>query len=147
MRKGKGVVNGATDPWAKVKGEGKALGGSKLEVTENMDPELQLQIAIQKSLEKPREVVKVPALTEEPGKEEANVVRIRLKLPSGKQMVRRFRASEDVGMIHAVVLDACGFEEGRVLELRAGFPPKPLSGTISLAELNGASVTCKWVSP
>ena len=147
LRKGKNVVNGATDPWSKVKGEGKALGGNKMEFTEDMDPELQLQMAIQKSLEQPREVVKVPELTDEPTKQESNSVRIQIKLPNGKSVVRRFRKTEDARMIHAVVIDACGGEEGSFLELRSGFPPKVLDSSVSLAELNGASVSCKWVSP
>lgn len=148
LRKGKDVVNGATDPWAKVQGKGNTLGGSKLEVTDDMDPEMQLQIAISKSLAPQREAVNVPLLSPEPEKDEPNTFKIRLKLPNGKPLIRRFRAAETLGMIHAVVFEVCGSPtEGKVLELRAGFPPKVLSGDRTLSELKGASVTCQWVSP
>mmetsp|Transcript_8006 Transcript_8006/g.10144 ORF Transcript_8006/g.10144 Transcript_8006/m.10144 type:complete len:335 (-) Transcript_8006:1276-2280(-) len=134
------AITAADDPWRNV-GSGKKL-GAKTTLTE----EEQLEEAIKASMKKRVEYADVHPPSE-PEANEKNTIRTQLRLPDGKRKVRRFRENETIAMLYAVVASLSGDSNGRLLELKAGFPPQLLdAGEITVADagLGGAVVQCKW---
>lgn len=87
-------------------------------------------------------------LTAEPVEGTAGSTRIQFRMPDGKRVVRRFMETDPVGMIYAFV-ERESKGNGKSLDLKVGFPPKPLSNvrnkTIAEAGLSGEAVQGRYV--
>lgn len=83
----------------------------------------------------------------EPAQGAEGAVRIQFRLPDGKRLTRRFLKSESVKVLAAFVQEQCP-ADGKVLEMRAGFPPKEISSlyedSIENARLSGESLQCRY---
>jgi Ataxin-3 len=151
--KGRTAVNGATDPWKGV-GSGQRLdglgGGHSNYDYDAMTEEEMLQMALAASMESVFASAKdaLPILTEEPpaGPES---VRIQFRLPSGGRAVRRFLITDQVRMLYSFVNSEAKDGQGRIVELRFGFPPKDLeplaNKTIGETSLSGENIQCRWL--
>lgn len=123
------------DPWSGLSGRGLRLDGWG-------PAEDDLQRAIRLSLQ---EAAPMSAVPEEPPVSAPGVVRIQVKLPDGKRLVRRFNATDLVQSIYAVVKQQCP----RAFELKYGFPPKDLTElqlkTIQDANLANESIQGRYL--
>jgi hypothetical protein len=144
-------MNGATDPWRDV-GSGMRLDGrstiSNSTLIEGLTEEEMLQMALVASMEPTPPCIKVE-LTSEPPPGTAGTVRIRFRLPDGRRTDRSFLDSDPVAMVYAYVESVSTDSQGKIVELRAGFPPKDLQPmierTIGEANLVGQSIQCRFV--
>lgn len=79
-----------------------------------------------------------------------DIARVQIRMPDGKRLVRSFLGSDSVKFIFAFVAQQANdaIEQGKQLELRAGFPPRDLladvENSISSCGLAGESITCRW---
>lgn len=62
---------------------------------------------------------------EEPGEGDAGAVKLQIRMPNGKRVVRRFLQSEKVAVVYRFVKAENGGGAGKV-ELKVGFPPKSI---------------------
>jgi len=106
------------------------------------------QVVAAKEEEKPSFQDEIIAMEvgEEP-KEKA--ARIMIRMPDGKRLVRKFNLDDTVKMIYAFVAQSNeDAKNGKEFELKAGFPPKNLLGSIdeSIAStgLAGDNITVRW---
>jgi Ataxin-3 len=145
------AMNGATDPWRDV-GSGMRLDG-KLTISnstsiEELTEDEMLQIALAASMEPTPPIVNVE-LTAEPAPGTSGTVRIRFRLPDGRRTDRCFLDSDPVAMVYAYVESVSTGWQGKIVELRAGFPPKDLQPmikkTIGDASLANESIQCRFV--
>ena len=148
------ATTGATDPWRNV-GGGMRLDGNTSSSTVGssligMSEDEMLQRALAASLDKdsnrkPSMKVEVKS---EPAAAEVGCIRIQFRLPNGGRIVRRFLEDDSVRVVYAFVENQCP-NDGKKLELRAGFPPADLAtkegDTIKDARLSGESIQCRHV--
>lgn len=79
-----------------------------------------------------------------------HTARIMIRMPDGKRLVRTFHQDDPVKLIYAFVAQQSmdHVSQGKVFEMKAGFPPKDLmiciDETISSAGLAGESITVRW---
>eukprot|EP00529_Nitzschia_sp_RCC80_P031177 CAMPEP_0113507378 /NCGR_PEP_ID=MMETSP0014_2-20120614/36430_1 /TAXON_ID=2857 /ORGANISM="Nitzschia sp." /LENGTH=365 /DNA_ID=CAMNT_0000402977 /DNA_START=173 /DNA_END=1270 /DNA_ORIENTATION=+ /assembly_acc=CAM_ASM_000159 len=157
------AITGATDPWRNT-GSGMRLDGQSTSTSssanhniEGLTEEEMLQMALAASMDpsasaaagtRATQVVESVELTAEPPAGTAGSTRIQLRMPDGKRVVRRFMETDPVGMIYAFVENESN-GNGKSLDMKVGFPPKPLSDvrskTIAEAGLAGEAVQCRYV--
>ena len=156
------AITGATDPWRNT-GSGMRLDGKPTSPSsstnhniEGLTEEEMLQMALAASMDPTAsagattatQVVESVELTDEPPAGTAGSTRIQLRMPDGKRVVRRFMETDPVGMIYAFVENESN-GNGKSLDMKVGFPPKPLSDvrskTIAEAGLAGEAVQCRYV--
>ena len=116
----------------------------------SMTEEQMLQMALQASLHNEHEQSQstnenLVELSAEPLPQTEGAVRIQFRLPDGKKTERRFLKTESTKILNAYVRECCP-NQGSVLELRAGFPPKLISfnETIESAQLSGEQIQCRY---
>mmetsp|Transcript_28784 Transcript_28784/g.63385 ORF Transcript_28784/g.63385 Transcript_28784/m.63385 type:complete len:478 (-) Transcript_28784:228-1661(-) len=79
-----------------------------------------------------------------------NIARVQIRMPDGKRLVRKFCGDDSVKVIFAFVAQQANdaIEQGKQLELKAGFPPRDLldevESSISSCGLAGESITSRW---
>jgi Ataxin-3 len=151
------AITGATDPWRNV-GSGMRLDGAssgKVLDLEGMSEEEMMAMALSASLAEAQQPNPASLtsgitvdLTPEPAASQSDAVRIQIRLPDGSRAVRRFLSTDPVAMLYAFIEDRCP-PRGRILELRAGFPPKDIasikSETIAAAHLANESVQARYL--
>ena len=148
------------DPWEGLTGagmrlDGKATSAPALSAVEGMSEEEQLQMALQASMEQSSPVARMMSRAQrtvppEPPVGAAGAVRIQFRLPNGKRVVRRFLETDTVSGVYAFVeSESSASENGKLLELRCGFPPKDMASaydqTIAQAKLAGESIQGRYV--
>ena len=150
--KGKDAATAATDVWRNV-GSGMRLDGrsttSNQNLTDGLTEDEMLEMALKASLEsisapKPEATV---TLTDEPPQGTPDTARIQFRLQNGTR-IRRFLKSDLVSMVYAYVESESTDAQGRLVELRAGYPPEDLQKmkqkTIGEANLSGKSIQCRF---
>jgi ataxin-3 len=159
------ATTAATDPWRNA-GSGMRLDGAQAvpNSLEGMTEDEMLAMALSASLQdvnaQPQQswgggdsaasdaAGFVVSLTPEPPASEGNAIRIQFRLPDGGRAVRRFLSSDNVAMLYAYIEDRCP-GQGRLLELRAGFPPKDLTSrkreTMTEANMANETVQARYV--
>jgi ataxin-3 len=146
------------DPWESMQGRGMRLDGGvgskpaavgeQPMAIDALTEDEQIALAMQQSMEPAvatravsQDLAAEYSIPDEPAPGEAGACRIQIKLPDGARLVRKFRTTNLVGGIYAVVQSKTG---GRPFVLLAGFPPKDLasfqSQTIAEAGLAGESI-------
>lgn len=84
---------------------------------------------------------------EEPAEMDSGVVKLQIRMPNGKRVVRRFLETDMVSLIYKFVNAESG--GGGKVELKAGFPPKSIEGNkgmkIGDAGLAGESIQARFV--
>lgn len=148
--KGKDATTAAT--WSNV-GSGMRLDGrsttSNQNLTDGLTEDEMLEMALKASLEsisapKPEATV---TLTDEPPQGTPDTARIQFRLQNGTR-IRRFLKSDLVSMVYAYVESESTDAQGRLVELRAGYPPEDLQKmkqkTIGEANLSGKSIQCRF---
>jgi Ataxin-3 len=146
--KGSNATTGASDPWKNV-GSGLRLDGrSTMDMQELTEDEM-MQVALEASLMAPAVQEETVPLTAEPAAGTEGVVRLQFRLPNGGRKVRRFLKDNSVKMLYTYVGTESNDGQGRLLELRFGFPPKDLAGlrnkTIGEASLDGEAIQGRFV--
>jgi len=165
-------VAATKDPWKHV-GSGMRLDGKSTTASNAIDPlcisglteEEMLQMAISESQitaiagndqdrraassnSTPPAVANV-TLTPEPPSTEENAVRLRFRLPDTRVVMRRFLKSDLVDVLYVFVGESCPVQDGRDLELKAGYPLKNISslcgGTIEDSNLSGEVIHCRHI--
>jgi ataxin-3 len=168
LLKGKSEASFSSNAWSNV-GNGMRLDGRSPTSTENhgtnpnkgrsiegLTEEEMIEMAMSESLQAGTasnqnsvqaldlSTVMVPL---EPAQGAEGAVRIQFRLPDGKRITRRFLKSESVKVLAAFVQEQCP-EDGKTLEMRAGFPPKVISSlyesSIETAQLSGESIQCRY---
>jgi len=160
------------DPWANLTGRGMRLDDTVNGVTTTTngvglssgeDEELRMALAaslVEHESVAQREMLKGVVVPEEPPAGGPGTVRLRLRLPDGTRLVRRFRSTDAVQTIYALMLQresasgggggggGDGNGNGR-LELRYGFPPQDMRDlmgmTIGDCGLAGESIQGRYV--
>jgi ataxin-3 len=117
------------DPWEKLHGAGMRLDGGSTATHTNLDgltEDEMMQMALQASLMEPntRTVTTDTDVPPEPPQGTPGAVRIQFRLPNNKRVVRRFLETDSVAAVCAFVQSECN---GQLVELKYGFPPKPLT--------------------
>jgi len=150
---GKGnPMTGATDPWKNV-GSGIRLDGKStspnLHQIEGLSEEEMIQMALAASMEPMSTEPRKAILTPEPSEGTSGTVRIQIRLPDSRRVVRRFLGDDPVAMVYAFVESESSGGQCRAVELRAGFPLKDLQPvrekTIKEAGLAGEAIQCRYV--
>jgi len=158
----KGKINPSTGAAWKNLGSGMKLGSTNNNSTtssmasypnnlENLSEDDMLRLALEaslKDLEQSDDLV--VQLTPEPDASCPNSVKIQFRLPGGVRSVRRFLSSDYVAMLYAYVNDRClPQQQGKRLELLAGFPPKDLAShknqSILSANLANESIQARYI--
>jgi ataxin-3 len=163
------ATTAATDPWRAV-GGGMRLDGKSTASTStstagmvsdmgDLTEEEMMQMAVMASLEQAiapppsqnghggggAKQVPVPP---EPEVGTAGAIRIQFRMPDGKRIVRRFMSTDSVDVVYSFVQESSP-NNGKLLELRAGFPPKNLASqwnkTIAEAQLSGENIQGRYI--
>ena len=160
----KGKATGK-DPWESLQGAGRRLDGgarsapstqsNSLSSIEHLTEDEQVALALSASIADVQEqefkqtsnvaLASVP-VPPEPSAGTPGAVRIQLKLPGGRKLVRRFMTTDTVNGVEACCRQK--LQEERPVQILSGFPPKPLDGflTIEQAELANQSVQVRFAS-
>lgn len=163
------AVTAATDPWRSVGGGMRLDGKSTTPTTSSstgiadmgdLTEEEMMQMAVMASLEQgnapPSQnghgggsgIGKLVPVPPEPEAGTSGAVRIQFRMPDGKRVVRRFMSTDSVDVVYSFVQESSP-SNGKLLELRFGFPPRNVvrdgSKTIAEAQLSGESIQARYV--
>ncbi|GKY92393.1 hypothetical protein MPSEU_000210200 [Mayamaea pseudoterrestris] len=132
------------DPWESLTGSGMKLQASPTNGNTCSQEEKDLQRALLLSVQ---ETTIMPPVTPEPPADAPGCLRLQLKLPDGKRVVRRFLATDSVMQVYAVCHQLTGGD--RSIDLKYGFPLKDMADLQSLtmneANLAGESVQVRYL--
>ena len=124
-------------------------GGGRIEsLTEDEMLQMAIDASMAGSVGESNESLATTEVGKEPGEGEAGVVKLQIRLPNNKRVVRRFRSQDMVEVIYSYVKQEDSSGGSKRLELRAFFPPKSIDSLrgmdIGGSGLAGESLSGRW---